>query len=111
MESGENERNQMETNETKHTPGPWKYDVAGYGNIRREKHDGKKICDFTRCFTPEAFSRHEANARLIAAAPCILAALEDCVESLSRLPDVDGAYRVTCIEQARAAIAKAKGTK
>jgi len=32
-------------------------------------------------------------------------ALRDCLESLRRLPDVDGAYRVTCIAEAEAALA------
>lgn len=47
----------------------------------------------------------EANARLIAAAPELLSALKDCIESLERL----GAFRVTCIQQAKAAIKKAEG--
>lgn len=47
--------------------------------------------------------------RLRASNADLLAALKDCSESLERLPNVDGAYRVTCLQQARAAIAKAKG--
>lgn len=31
-------------------------------------------------------------------------ALRDCVQSLERLPDVEGAYRVTVIQQAKAAL-------
>lgn len=31
-------------------------------------------------------------------------ALEDCIESLSRLADADGAYRVSCIIQAKKAL-------
>lgn len=37
----------------------------------------------------------------------MLTALKDCVESLKRLPNVDGAFRVTCLKQAEDAIAKA----
>lgn len=51
----------------------------------------------------------EANARLIAAAPTMYDALRDCLESLKRLPDVEGAYRVTCIWQAQTALAQAEG--
>lgn len=31
-------------------------------------------------------------------------ALADCAECLKRLPDVDGAYRVTCLDQAQRAL-------
>lgn len=34
-------------------------------------------------------------------------ALNDCYKSLSLLPDVDGAYRLTCMEQAKEALIKA----
>lgn len=64
----------------------------------------------------------EAHAELIAQAPTLkaqrdelLAALGDCVESLERCidnPKLSGspAYRVTCIQQARAAIAACKAS-
>lgn len=51
----------------------------------------------------------EDNARLIAAAPDLLEAAKDALESLRRLSDTDGAYRVTNISQLQAAIAKAGG--
>ena len=41
---------------------------------------------------------------LLVAAPAMLEALRDCVESLERLPDTDGAYRQTCINQAQSII-------
>lgn len=37
----------------------------------------------------------------------LVGALRDCVESLTRLPDVDGAYRVTCIAHAKSLLAPA----
>jgi hypothetical protein len=37
----------------------------------------------------------------------LIKALADCAESLSRLPDVDGAYRATCYQQAAKALANA----
>lgn len=43
----------------------------------------------------------EENARL-------RAALFDCANSLERLPDAEGAYRITCLQQARAALNPAK---
>jgi hypothetical protein len=42
----------------------------------------------------------------IAALPDLLAALADCLQSLSRLPDTPDAYRITCMGQARAALLK-----
>jgi hypothetical protein len=50
----------------------------------------------------------EANARLIAAAPELLQAAKDALESLKRLEDKDGAYRVTNISQLQSAIKKAE---
>jgi len=41
-------------------------------------------------------------------ASTLLAALKDAVESLKRLPDTDGAWRVSCIAQGRAAIIRAE---
>lgn len=39
----------------------------------------------------------------------LCAALRDCMVSLSRLSDTGDAYRVTCMTQAAAALAKAEG--
>ena len=52
--------------------------------------------------TEIAYFINRYDAQLFKAAPALLNVLRDCVESLSRLPNVDGAYRVTCIEQANA---------
>jgi hypothetical protein len=57
-----------------------------------------------------AVAYDDKDAPLLAAAPDLLAALEDALESLLHLKDAPGAYRVTCISQARAAIARAKET-
>lgn len=46
---------------------------------------------------------------LHANAAALLKALEDAVESLERLPNVEGAYRQTCISQARAVIREVSG--
>ena len=45
--------------------------------------------------------------RYRAAAYDLIMAAKDALTSLERLPDVDGAYRVTCIQQLKAALRKA----
>ena len=101
--------------EAKHTPGPWQLEAdpchvdsltTVTGGQRMNAH-------------PNAWPAHpltvqvggmasvkeaQANARLIAAAPELLAALERASAMLARFPQCDDAWK-----QARAAIAKAKG--
>jgi hypothetical protein len=89
-----------------HTPGPWE--------IRRSKMSTDGAFDYAVSaegapVLAEAFGRDakggwppaEANARLIAAAPDMLAALK------SWLEEVDGTYPFESLEPTRAAIAKA----
>lgn len=94
---------------TSHTPGPWKIDR--YFPSRRPfgisqdlgNKPGKAVTTsggFARKSTDEA----EANARLIAAAPDMLEALEYICEA-----EWDGINEPPWAERARAAIAKAKG--
>ena len=59
----------------KHTPGPWH--VSNGVQIRSAKH---QICKVWMMRNGE----DNANARLIAAAPDMLAALKDCREALRR---------------------------
>ncbi len=84
---------------TKHTPGPWEvFDTICIGVMSTPRE-----CDVAHCSGHDSGrSRDEelANARLIAAAPDLLTALE---RILSYDDQVEGA------EAARAAIAKAKG--
>lgn len=79
--------------ETKHTPGPWRYDYApGYcGELLAA--NGTTLAEFVT-------EPSEANARLIAAAPDLLEALIDIAEKSTD---------AGAIECARAAIAKATG--
>jgi len=101
--------------ETKHTPGPWKIsdgailcqNVNAYGNFHIARFD-RGDSDNT--------GEDLANARLIAAAPELLAALKDtlCLAEayFDTLPDDGEAqdHYMTCvIELARNAIAKAEG--
>lgn len=91
----------------KHTPGPWKYGIelssrSGEWLISFDAgYRGRGICIAE---TRPGTGHEEANARLIAAAPELLEALEEAVCAL----EVCGKdYRAT--EIARTAIAKAKG--
>lgn len=94
--------------ETKHTPGPWKYSAyfSGYDSFHRDfslnAGDVEIIGGCGCCGSPTISS--EADARLIAAAPELLEALEALQPYVLHLPD--GA---PIKETIRAAIAKAKG--
>lgn len=96
--------------DTKHTPGPWNAVELEDGNIvtGNTRHCGN-VCEL------DLGAESAANARLIAAAPELLEALEKCEQALS-------AYQVECgpvmtsgidaeevTKAARAAIKKARG--
>ena len=93
---------------TQHTPGPWR---VAFGN-RLEVHGPKDeigwpasiVYNAGLCTSEEA----QANARLIAAAPDMLAALQDIMAESSR-DDDDHDVIATIQGVCRAAIAKAKG--
>lgn len=82
-----------------HTPGPWSINDQNPDDEEIEAPSGPVAIALGR----EA----EANARLIAAAPDLLAALEECLLN----SDIHGKYGppARSLEKARAAIAKAKG--
>lgn len=96
---------------TTHTPGPWKaYDATAGTHIVAENEEGDARVAYVKVcladFSPKA---QQANARLIAAAPELLAALEALVgEADLGEVDLDDGDR-TKLDNARAAIAKAKG--
>lgn len=96
-----------------HTPGPWH--VQPIGRQGYIEADGPKfICDMQAdvCSAPADVAEMEANAAFIVkACNCheeLVGAAEDALQSLKRLPDRAGAWRVTCIMQLEAALAKAK---
>ncbi len=91
--------------EAKHTPGPWGTDMVGWEVWTERGSD--RIC----IITAENVGRSEqgANARMIAAAPELLEALEGIVSSLVDQDDEGLIEHAPQIEAARAAIAKAKG--
>ena len=100
---------------TKHTPGPWKFiGDALYGGEYIDSKGVEHHTDQVYPFFDEDRSqgmhgqRHEADKRLIAAAPDLLAACERAMEALSSRRFDTAAYdpHVTACERA---IAKAKG--
>jgi len=110
---------------TKHTPGPWIYLYDGSGDFSVYGVDGAEVGtawskDAHFMGNGEASYRNEANARLIAAAPELLEALEVLarldIADLGGRPDDYPVYGrnnslISCgdVRKVRAAIAKAKG--
>jgi hypothetical protein len=99
---------------TAHTPGPWTVSPAGTTHSARvcaEYGPHGDICTLseqdTQCDGGRDIGVELANARLIAAAPELLDALESITDQLDRVGDhrKDRPF----IDAARAAIAKAKG--
>ena len=96
----------------KHTPGPWHLDTARGNTHLSSVFHGKDNRPFLErpwnvaiCTGPQS----EANARLIAAAPDLLAALENLAETapIDIEADTVDAYRKFVLTTARNAIAKA----
>jgi len=88
-----------------HTPGPWRWNVDPSGHFAYQHETGKIIASVQGKSTNGAAA---ANARLIAAAPELLAALRAIQREIEANPDNDTAIRsidFIC----GAAIAKAEG--
>ncbi|HGP1135696.1 TPA: hypothetical protein ACLF0I_003535 [Pseudomonas aeruginosa] len=88
----------------KHTPGPWEIErysdglIQIVGDVRIVSDDEENVTTVV-----EAVARgDEANARLIAAAPELLEALQVCIQQITALCSADDVP-----DQARAEIAKA----
>lgn len=98
---------------TKHTPGPWmlaekvegKHTTTNMRRIRSER-EGMEHGAVCEVYGIADGSEAHANARLIAAAPGLLAALDMMERHFSRYDDT---HNNLVLEQARAAIAKATG--
>lgn len=98
-----------------HTPGPWEFSPSRSGGFviaGRNKPDGYPVLPYlarTMNFPKE----HEANARLIAAAPNLLEALEWLIEDVeytrSDFVGQPTQVRNSSVAMAKAAIAKARG--
>lgn len=90
---------------SKHTPGPWTHEGQGDITGIEDNGFGRGPVDVCSVYLRTVEGRHEANARLIAAAPDLLAALNTWLAQYSAEEYED------CPEvvQTRAAIAKATG--
>jgi len=93
---------------TQHTTGPWRVFDAFT--------DPEIVTDRPTAFETESLvqfkgqTNAKANARLMAAAPELLDALELCEDALADLARLDdGTPSISALQSARAAIAKAKG--
>jgi hypothetical protein len=93
---------------TKHTPGPWE----AFGPVKFTVYGGDpkvRIAVIDYC-TGAPTDEHDANGRLIAAAPDLLAALRLAQEAMrAPLDDWKGEIERKALDAARAAIAKAEG--
>lgn len=90
-------------NTTKHTPAPW---TVGHFNDVRSSDGYHSIANVSSAFELPA----KANARLIAAAPDLLSALEDAEFLLRKAANLAGPMQdsfMRSAEDARAAIRKA----
>lgn len=81
--------------QTQHTPGPWTAFKDMLGKWHVDHEDGHCIIQGEKA---------EANARLIAAAPELLAALQNLLDA-----DMTSESAIKVVHNARIAIAKAKG--
>lgn len=88
-----------------HTPGPWSFRGCDGGWAIDFNEDQEQVVDYVY---------EEADARLIAAAPELLEALEDIANDYAERFDMDSQSTnpgmKVVVENARAAIAKARGT-
>ena len=95
-----------------HTKGPWEFfcgnDQSDWANYFPVINSGGVSVIGTEGFYSGDRDVDIANAKLVAAAPELLAALEKAVSKYEKLPHSLG-YEFTHIPEMRAAIAKAKG--
>lgn len=95
---------------TQHTPGPWRMTAA-----KVMAGNGRAICLIENRKLHEGFQESSANARLIAAAPDLLAALQavwkffEPVYVSAMADDTERTAQDELIDTVRAAIAKATG--
>jgi hypothetical protein len=104
----------------KHTPGPWTVSKTniltneGQRPVLQDREDPAHIC-FVTCQTDfkrgkgwqTECAERDANARLIASAPDLLAALKALWDVAKDVPSVKN--RAELVRQSRAAIAQAEG--
>lgn len=101
--------NSPNTMNTQHTPGPWKADHSGFGDAKVIAHNGWKNKAGSP-FNPTIIERIDwPTARLIAAAPDLLAALIKCKEAVENGNLPPSARMELVRDYATPAITKAKG--
>lgn len=95
----------------KHTPGPWRTHVVRFSHrtMRTIKAGADWIAHLDTVSADGDDPRDVANARLIEAAPDMLAALERAADELDSIMDWHGIGHPAVLRDARAAIAKARG--
>ena len=90
-----------------HTPGPWKWKTTGYRHLMTTA--GADIHDFGCGCCSCTGDLSDADARLIAAAPELLEALEELYHLIDDAHDGDRVFTFELAQKAKAAIAKARG--
>ena len=96
---------------SKHTPGPWTANKPTQSNGRAEVHAGPMLVAqaFNWLLDAEGDEQCWADARLIAAAPDLLAALNDMLNAENSYPYGGmSESEIAAIGKARAAIARAE---
>ena len=95
---------------SKHTPGPWAYGGREFNDVREADGELVAVALHLRVKKPErSIAEAKANARLIAAAPDLLEALQPFVLANSSEEHINLMIRTSDVTKARAAIAKATG--
>lgn len=108
---------------TKHTPGPWQvyhWDTHSDAFDGSDEHESPYVLETSK--EVDLLDEHDANARLMEAAPDLLAALEQLVERVDWLAQIDAnpdwqpidgtpmrLVKANDIDYARDAIVKARG--
>jgi len=93
---------------SKHTPGPWEHTGQGYIVGKEDNGYGLGYVDVCSVYLRAVRGRTNANARLIAAAPDLLEALDALLYAYQDQGNT-GSTHDDKVLQARAAIAKARG--
>lgn len=94
---------------SKHTPGPWTWG-DDYWGLYGSGPDNEVLSDATYENMWLSFgNKREANGRLIAAAPDMLAALREIAATVVYAPEGGHEEVAECVRIARCAIAKATG--
>lgn len=96
---------------SKHTPGPWQVGMAfdNYGETEIAIEHMTPAGNLVVAVALGGLQGQDANARLIAAAPDLLGALQVMLRDYTAVHDIGDVEMQPAIYQARAAIAKATG--